>query len=116
VHTMERLPPSKPAAAAPKDIFGNLMGVRWGKMQGWEPVSAVLAPLRFGIGLTQTANLVNLDPATPVIIGGLTEALPTGLAYGRSMSAWVPTLMLAGGTMNGDIVFSPTQVIDGGVF
>lgn len=65
--------------------IGDVLGVRWGRMQGWEKVaqSATQPPLIFGVGLTLTGSIVDLDPALPGIIGGLREPPDGALTYVR---------------------------------
>jgi hypothetical protein len=90
-------PPSDGRAVA-----GDVMGVRWGKMQGWQPVATSSAPtLTFGVGLTQSGNMVDLDPATGTTIGGVREPPPNSRGYMRvnaaGVATWVET-SIDGGT------------------
>jgi hypothetical protein len=61
-----------------------VLGVRWGLMQGWEVLGPGGGPTPptyvFDIGLIEApAGTVNLEPATPTVIGGLTEPATDGL-------------------------------------
>ena len=63
--------------------LGEVLGVRWGLMQGWEVVAAstVQPPVTytFDIGLIEAGGKVDLEPATSAIIGGLTEPAADGI-------------------------------------
>ena len=60
----------------------------------WE-AQAGSSPLTFELGLTLTGTEVNLDPATDLLLGGITEPPPDDLLYVRTrslagISSWVP--------------------------
>ena len=67
-----------------------------GAVYVWTPAAAGTAYV-WGVGLTETIpGTIDLDPATDVALGGLTEPPPDGLQYARSrdlagVSTWVPT-------------------------
>lgn len=91
--SMERRPPAQLSNRAVSRAAGDVYGRRWGNMQGWETVASSAPPLNFGVGLTQTGNMVDLDPATGTTIGGVTEPPPNSRGYMRrnaaGVAAWV---------------------------
>lgn len=92
--SMERRPPTVLSNQEPApQVAGDVLGVRWGKMQGWQVVAGTSAPpaLTFGVGLTQTGNMVDLDPASGTTIGGVREPPPNSRGYMRVNAAGVAT-------------------------
>jgi hypothetical protein len=95
--SMERRPPpvlrNTPDNHASRDgraVAGDVLGQRWGKMQGWQVLSGPSGGgITGGVGLTLTGNVMDLDPATGTTIGGMSEPPPTGRGFMRRNAAGV---------------------------